>query len=234
MTEEKSQKSPTPPLEPEAPSSIRMVSTMGGLGLMCGVLIVLTFQLTLPRITRNKAVALERAIFEVVPGAESRTTFKLDGDTLEPIEDADEEGMKYFACYDGNEQLVGVAIEAAGQGFQDIIRILYGYSPDKRAVVGLKVLESKETPGLGDKIEKDPAFKANFDALSVTLGDDGIGILNPIVLVKPGEKTDPWQIESITGATISSRAIAVILEASTADVVPVIVNNLPVLEEGAE
>ncbi len=234
MTQENSHTNPSPLPEPELPSSLRMISTMGGLGLMCGVLIVLTFQLTLPTITKNKAEALQRAIFEVVPGAEKRTTFKLAGDTLEPLEDASEEGVKYFACYDGNERLVGVAIEAAGQGFQDIIRILYGYSPDKRAVVGLKVLESKETPGLGDKIEKDPSFRANFDALSVTLGDDRTGVLHPVELVKPGEKTDPWQVEAITGATISSRAIAAILEASTAVTVPVIVKNLPVLEEGAE
>ena len=29
-------------------------------------------------------------------------------------------------------------------------------------VIGMKVLESKETPGLGDKIEKDSAFVAEF------------------------------------------------------------------------
>ena len=51
---------------------------------------------------------------------------------------------------------MGVAVEASGKATPDIIRILYGYDPENRQVVGFYVLESKETPGLGDKIEKDP------------------------------------------------------------------------------
>ena len=62
---------PAIPAEPE-PSGLRMVLTMAGIGLFCGILIVLTFQLTLPIITLNKARALEKAIFEVVPAATSK------------------------------------------------------------------------------------------------------------------------------------------------------------------
>ena len=214
-------------------SSVRMVSTMGAIGIACGILIVLTFQLTLPRITANKIAALEKAIFEVVPGAEKKVTFKLDDGRLAVLEGEDEDAVKYYACYSGDNQLVGVAMEASGQGFADIIKVLYGYSPGKEAVVGIKVLESKETPGLGDKIEKDPNFIANFDSLDVRLDSGGDGIVNPITLVKPGKKTDMWQIEAITGATISSRAITNILSASTAVTVPVITQNLQALEEGA-
>ncbi|UCH85676.1 MAG: FMN-binding protein [Candidatus Latescibacterota bacterium] len=225
----------TAPMPPTAGSvsSSRMVATMGAIGVACGILIVLTFQLTLPRITSNKIAALEKAIFEVVPGAEKKTTFKLDGDTLVPLEGEDEAAVKYYACYGGDNRLVGVAMEASGQGFADIIKVLYGYSPGKEAVVGIKVLESKETPGLGDKIEKDPNFIANFDSLDVRLNAGGTEMANPIVLVKPGQKTDMYQIESITGATISSRAITNILSASTAVTVPVITQNLQALENGA-
>ncbi len=74
-----------------------------------------------------------------------------------------------YAGYDENDKLVGVAVEASGQGFADILRILYGYDPDKQKIVGFYVLESKETPGLGDKIEKDLNFLANFKALDVSL-----------------------------------------------------------------
>jgi electron transport complex protein RnfG len=228
----------TPPpaataLETAQPSSLRMVLTMGGIGLFCGVMIVLTFQLTLPIITANKARALEKAIFEVVPAARTKVVFQQVGDRLEPIEgDQPTVSALYYAGYDENGRLVGVALEAAGQGFQDIIRILYGYSPKCKCVMGMKVLESKETPGLGTKIETDPGFRANFDALSVALTGDGKSIEHPITLVKPGKKTDDWQIEAITGATISSRAVASIMEKSTAQTVPVIEQNLDVLEGG--
>ncbi len=52
---------PVIPAAPE-PSSLRMVLTMAGIGMFCGILIVLTFQLTLPVIKVNKARALEKAI----------------------------------------------------------------------------------------------------------------------------------------------------------------------------
>ena len=50
--------------------------------------------------------------------------------------------------------IVGLAVEAQGMGYQDVIRVIYGYSFEQDAIVGIRVLESKETPGLGDKIEK--------------------------------------------------------------------------------
>lgn len=230
MTERKSGK-PLP--QPESPSSWRMIVTMAGIGLFSGILIVVTFQLTSPVIKVNKTRALERAIFEVVPGAEKKAVFKLVGETLQALEGEEETATKYYACFDEEDRLVGVAVEASGMGFQDRLRILYGYSPSRHNVIGMTVLESKETPGLGDKIEKDPDFKANFDALDTGLASDGAAIEHPIVLVKHGEKLNPWEIESITGATISSRAIANILRESTSVTVPIIERNLSLLEGAA-
>jgi electron transport complex protein RnfG len=210
----------------KSPSSLRMILTMGGIGLAAGFLIVMTYQATFSRIESNKAAALERAIFEVVPGAASKTTFAQRGERLEKLDEGADAVSKYYACYDDDGALVGVAIEASGQGFQDVLRIIYGYSHQCRCVVGMKVLESKETPGLGDKIMKDPDFKANFEELDAALGEGGETMSHPIALVKKGEKTDPWQIEAITGATISSRAIAAIIRESTEKTVPVIEGNI--------
>lgn len=228
---------PPPPaaavMEAPQPSSLRMVLTMGGIGLLCGVLIVATFQLTLPIITTNKARALEKAIFEVIPAAKSKRTFKQVGDKLEPLEGEDPLAVKYYAGYDDDGRLVGVALEASGQGFQDIVTILYAYSPECKCVTGMKVMASKETPGLGTKIDTDPDFRANFDALDVALTGDGQRIAHPVVLVKPGKKTEQWQIEAITGATISSRAVASIMEKSTSALIPVIEKNLDTLQGGA-
>ena len=61
----------------------------------------------------------------------------------------------------------------------------------------MKVLESKETPGLGDKIEKDSTFVEAFE---------GVGA--PIVGVKKGRESGAHEeVVMITGATISSRAV---------------------------
>lgn len=140
-------------------------------------------------------------------------------------------GRLTFAGYDQQNNLVGIAVDARGQGFQDVIRILYGYSFEKQAIIGFVVLESKETPGLGDKIEKDENFLRNFEALDVSLTPDGSTVANPIVAVKNGTKTESWQLDAITGATISSNAIANILQKSTAEWMPALVENKTVFEK---
>ena len=52
--------------------------------------------------------------------------------------------------------------------------------------------------------------------------------------VKSGEKTQPWEIDGITGATISSKAIARILREGSEAWVPLIVKQLDLFEAGGE
>jgi len=216
------------PIEPtSAPSTWHMYRAMVGIGSLCGLLIVTVFQLTRPVIERNKAEALQRAIFDVLPDARSSTTFRFDGNSRFVIlgEEQTSDPLVY-AGYDESQRLVGLAVEARGMGYQDVIRVLYGYSFAEDAIIGIHVLESKETPGLGDKIERDPAFLENFQRLDVSLSDDLTRIVHPIEPVKHGNKERPWQVDGITGATISSIAIADMLSKSTAHWIPKIRQSL--------
>ena len=208
-------------VQPKPPASWPLFRALVGVGLISGLSIVSAYQLTLPIIERKRAEALERAIFQVLPEARSSTTFLLkDGGGFEPLA-GDGRGLALvYAGYDEQDRLVGLAIEASRMGYQDVIRVLYGYSFEDEAIVGVRVLESKETPGLGDKIETDPAFLANFRRLDVTLAGDGQALANPIVPVKRGQKEQAWQVDGITGATISSKAIANMLNDSAAYWIP--------------
>lgn len=204
-------------------SSFKMLQAFVGIGLICALILVVTYEGTLPRIQKLRAEALEKAIFKVIPGMASKKTFIYDENKgFTEYQGKEASDKLVYAGYDDQGQLVGVAIEASGQGFADILRILYGYDPKKQAVVGFYVLESKETPGLGDKIEKDPEFLANFKALDVSLDEAATNIKNKVMLVKKGEKENPWEVDAITGATISSKAIGNIIATSTEQWVPVI------------
>ena len=206
---------------PAPTSTWHMYRAMVGVGVCCGLLIVTVYQVTLPVIAQNKAEALRAAIFDVLPGAATTTTYHLqepDGFQVSEGESVGEQ--RVYAGYDDDHALVGLAIEAHGMGYQDVIRLIYGYSFDDDAIVGIRVLESKETPGLGDRIETDPDFLENFQRLDVSLTDDQTALANAIVPVKHGEKTHPWQVDGITGATISSKAIASILDQSAEFWVP--------------
>ena len=89
-----------------------------------------------------------------------------------------------------------------------------------------------ETPGIGDKIAKDPVFLENFVALDARVDVSGKGLENAIVPVKRGTKTQPWQIDSISGATISSNAIARMLNDSAQQMAPIIQKDLAIVEAG--
>ena len=204
--------------------ALAMYRAMVGVGILCGVLIVSAFVGTKPIVDRNKAEALQRAIFNVIPGAKTSATFARESDgRFVPLTGKPEGRAVVHAGYDDAGELLGLAIEAQGMGYQDVIRVLYGYSFEAQAVVGIQVLETKETPGLGDRIEKDPAFLANFEKLDASLASDGSAVAHRIVTVKHGTKTEPWQIDAITGATVSSVAIGEILGKSTEQWAPMLV-----------
>lgn len=178
-----------------------MYRALVGVGMLCGLLIAVVFEGTLPIIEQNRAEALERAVFAVIPSATKRETIELAGGEV-------------YAGYDANGELAGIAIEASSMGYADTITLLFGYDPAAETIIGIRVLTSKETPGLGDKIEKDAAFLENFEALDARLDATGTDLANRIVTVKNGTKSEPWQIDGVTGATITSKAVGEALASS--------------------
>ncbi len=213
------------------PPAWPMYRALVGIGMACGLVIAVVVQLTRPAIERNHAEALQRAVFAVLPAATGRAAYTAMPDGSIVAGEAPG-GDRLHAGYDANGKLVGVAIEAAGMGYADTIRVLYGYAPSTETIVGFRVLSSKETPGLGDKIELDPRFLDNFAALDAALDSGGLRLANAIVTVKQGAKANPWQIDGITGATVSSKAVGDMLNDSAGRLLPAIQNGLDVLEAG--
>jgi electron transport complex protein RnfG len=193
------------------PSALRLVLTLGLAGMLSGVGLVMAYEFTLPAITANRAAALRRAVFEVVPGTDrmQKIVPEADGTWRPAAEGEDTEGI--YAAYDSEGQFKGFAIAGEGSGFQDTIRLIYGFDPQRHRIIGMVVLESRETPGLGDRIYKDPDFAANFDDLAAKSESGG-----PIKVVKHGEKSTPHEVDAITGATISSRAVVKIINTANA------------------
>ncbi|MBK9254228.1 MAG: RnfABCDGE type electron transport complex subunit G [Saprospiraceae bacterium] len=203
----------------------KMVTAMAGIGVICALLIVITYQGTFSTIEKNKAEALEKAIFKVLPGISKTKAYQFNQDqTFSSTESNDPKISKVYAGYDSLDQLKGIAVQANGKGYGEVLNLLYGYDPENQKIVGFYVLESKETPGIGDKIEKED-FMANFVALDVALTEDLTKLKNEIITVKQGEKTNEWEIDGITGATITSRAVGYILNNSINQWVPLIYKN---------
>ena len=191
----------------QAPSSLRLVLTLGIAGLLSGIAIIGIYEATLPTITVNKARELREAVFKVLPGVTKMQALVHRDGELVVVQEPEKDEPVVYGGYDEQDGFVGYAIPAAGPGFQDTIAILYGFKPDTRRVVGMEVLESRETPGLGDKIYKDMDFVNEFKALDSE---------PEIVAVKKGTKTASNQVDAITGATISAKAVVRIINEAQA------------------
>ncbi|MFA6242518.1 MAG: FMN-binding protein [Candidatus Hydrogenedentales bacterium] len=219
-----------PPVKVDSGNSLHMVGVMTGVGTICGLLIVVVYQLTLPAIQHNQATIVRESVFEVIPKAQSQAILAVDDSgTLTQLESPEGTLPKLFAGYSHSGELLGVAIEGSGRGYADVIRVLYTYSPEKKAIIGFKVLDCRETPGLGDKIIADAAFQENFKELDVKLNAAGDAPANAVVTVKHGTKALPWQIDAISGATISSKAVGRILNDGARRFVPLIEKNLDMI-----
>lgn len=206
-----------------------MLRTLGGIAVLSGLSVALIYQITLPIIAENQRVLTEKAVFRVLPGAVAKRDFLITPDgELQPAETG-AEGEPIYGGYDAQGQLLGVAITGTGGGYAGPVKVMFAYDPDCDCITATKVLQSNETPGFGDKLDVDPEFLTNFEALDARLNAEGNALDNAIVTVKHGTKREPWQIDAISGATISSTAMGRAANAAAQAAVPVIERDLALL-----
>lgn len=215
--------------------TVAMIRTLGLISMICGLIIVGAYQGTYDAVQENKRIAIERAVFKVVPQAKSIVEYlalpdgKLEkvgaGGTALPSG-----AVKFYAGYDEAGKLVGIAAEGAAKGYSDYVRILFAYDPAAGSISGFSVVSSRETPGIGDKITVDKKFLANFP-LEAKVSDDGMVLAHEIRAVKHGSKTNPWEIDAISGATITSRAVGKGINDAAQALLPRLAPHLDKLKE---
>ena len=147
------------------------------------------YTVTNPRILAQKETQLMEALAAALPGSDpaSLQTVRENGEVL------------YYIAYAPGDTArpMGYAFLAKGPGYSSVIETIVGIDTLGH-ILGLKVLYQSETPGLGTKLqevkygEKEAWFPRQYlgkAAASVAVDKDG------------------GEIRSITGATISSRAV---------------------------
>ncbi len=175
----------------------KMIVVLTVLTMVAGGVLSYWDGITRPRIEAYRLEQLKQAIAEVLPAHESYDEVKAGGMIL------------YIGKNSNIPEPVGVAFEAIGNGFQGKISIMVGISLDFKKINAIKILEQLETPGLGTKIVEDPSNKEDrfwFPNQFKNLTTEPQ--INVVKNIKPGK---PNEIQAITGATISSAAIATIL-----------------------
>lgn len=153
---------------------------LGAICLAATLVLAITYEVTKPKIDAEFKREEKAALEAIQPDADSFTEKSVDG-------------IEYFdAMKDG--KVVGYCVRTTGTGYNGYIRMIVGI--DKTGVIkGVEIIEQYETPGLGAKIdeirpgETEPYFLKQFKGKSAMT-----------IAVKK-------DIDAITGATISSKAV---------------------------
>ena len=172
--------------------------TLALVAAFCTSLVAFTWQLTAERIEANKTEWLERSLQPALAGLffDSPVTESMIM-ILSPHEPPGSDAAIIYRVYAGDEPVAALFVVSARDGYAGPIRLLIGVAMDG-TVTGVRVLEHRETPGLGDRIE---TTKSGW-----VLQFDGHSLQNPL----PGQwtiKGDGGDFDQLTGASVSPRAV---------------------------
>jgi electron transport complex protein RnfG len=177
--------------------SARMILVLTCVGLLSGGFLAGVGLWTKDKIAFNVQQEIEEAIRTVVPGTNSSKKLH------------EEETFTVYAGIAEDGSLKGYAVYASGAGFQDTITLMFGTDPSLSQLSSLTILKQTETPGLGANVKNDDLFLRFWQDRDIR---------GPLTLHKPAagspNELAATEINTITGATISSDAVLGIVNLS--------------------
>jgi electron transport complex protein RnfG len=171
---------------------------LAALAALCTILVALTHRYTAPLIHANDQAFLEQSLKPVLGGIEYETELTRSVLTIPAPHDlpGTEAAVIYRIFADG-EPAAALFIVSARDGFAGPIKLLIGVRIDG-SVTAVRILQHKETPGLGDMIDSSKSdWLQQFESTS---------------LISPVEaswkiKRDGGEFDQLTGASVTPRAV---------------------------
>ena len=172
--------------------------TLATVAALCTALVAITWQLTEERIAANETAWLERSLEPALAGLFFDSGVTESMITIAPPHALPgNEAAIVYRIYAEQQPVAALFVVSARDGYAGPIRLLIGIVMDS-TVTGVRVLEHRETPGLGDRIDL-----AKSDWI---LQFDGHSLFDPV----PGAwaiKRDGGEFDQLSGASVSPRAI---------------------------
>ena len=172
--------------------------TLAVIAAICTTLVAATYRLTTERIAVNERAWLERSLTPALGGIDYEGSITESRLVLEPPHGlpGDDDAIIYRASSGGEPVAALFAVTARG-GYAGPIRILVGVDV-AGTVTGVRILEHRETPGLGDGIEASRSdWVHQFDGRS--LGDPPASGWQL--------RVDGGRFDQLTGASVTPRAV---------------------------
>jgi electron transport complex protein RnfG len=175
-------------------TTVKMVLSLTVISVLAGGILQAWEGFTKPLVEHHAAEKIKKAVAKVLPPYDTYEEKKVGDLTL------------YIGKKEGQEEPVGIAFYAQGNGFQGTVGIMVGVTGDLSSLTGIQVLQQLETPGLGDKIVKDPSNRENPHWFAEQF--KGISTDGPVNVLKNKKPSNNTEIQAITGATISSKSVS--------------------------
>lgn len=112
-------------------------------------------------------------------------------------------GKVYFVKRPGESNIRQVVLPVYGKGLWGTLRGYLAVKSDLKTVQGLTFYQHKETPGLGGEVDN-PSWKAQWTGRKLF---DENGKPAALVFKGPAPPENPYAVDGLSGATITSRGV---------------------------
>lgn len=179
-------------------SVVKGGATLAVIAALCTTLVALTFAVTEERIEANEQAWLERSLQPALSGLFFDSGVTESMITIPPPHDLPgSEAAIVYRVYAETSPVAALFVVSARDGYAGPIRFLVGIDV-QGAVTGVHVLEHRETPGLGDRVESEKSdWVKQFD---------GRSLVDPTIKGW-AIKRDGGRFDQLTGASVTPRAI---------------------------
>ena len=183
-------------------SPVYVLSFMAAICVVFGTGISVVNYATQGLLVRNAAMHRNRVLcraFQLDVAGTSAEAYQQAVDAA--LRTADVGGRTVYECVAPGKESVGFV--AGGMGFWDRIDVVVTLAPDLQKILNVQVLDQKETPGLGARIEE-AWFTDQFKGLSVAWEAPAESRI--LVGANPAPNAAN-EVDAITGATQTSMAL---------------------------
>jgi len=172
--------------------------TLAAIAAICTTLVAATYRLTTERIAANERAWLERSLAPALGDLDYEGSITESRRVLEPPHELPgSDAAIIYRAYSGGAPVAALFAVTARDGYAGPIRILVGIDV-AGTVTGVRILEHRETPGLGDGIEASRSdWVHQFDGRS--LGDPPVAAWQL--------RVDGGRFDQLTGASVTPRAV---------------------------
>lgn len=162
------------------------------------VLVAATNNLTKQKIEENQVKMLLKALNEIVPEHTYDNDLVNSKTIIQPSESGFLRKTPVYLATKKGQPVTAIFEVTTLKGYSGAITLLLGINVNDHSVTGLRIVQHKETPGLGDKMEtRKTDWVFNFNGKS----------LNNPMIDHWRVKKDGGDFDQFTGATITPRAI---------------------------